>query len=168
MRVVELTRTTPYVEAALDALRVVGLVLGVGTIADAAQVHAAAAAGARFVVSFTAPPAMIRTAGAYGLTAIPGALTPTEMAGCLNAGARVVKLFPARAVRPTFVRDMLVVLPHLRAMVSGGVAAREARQWLDAGAIAVGVGSEIGTVATLGTQEVTRRARIALEAASAA
>ena len=166
VHVVELTRTTPGVEQALKALRDDGLLLGLGTVTHHEQVDAAARAGARFVVSFTAPERMIETAHEHGLTAIPGALTPTEMAACAAAGADAVKLFPARDRSPAYLGDLRAVLPGLRVMVTGGLqATREsAGAWLEAGALAVGIGSELGSVARHGADEVRRRARAALDA----
>ena len=169
MSVIELTHTTPDVEQAVSALADEDVVVGVGTITDAEQVRAAIAAGARFVVSYTLPAGMVQAAVELGVPAIPGALTPTEVAACLRAGAAAVKLFPARGLSPGFLRDVRAVMPELRAFVSGGLAAsrEEIQPWLRAGAIAVGLGSGLGTVAKVGTDEVERRARLALAAAGA-
>ncbi|MHB1835967.1 MAG: bifunctional 4-hydroxy-2-oxoglutarate aldolase/2-dehydro-3-deoxy-phosphogluconate aldolase [Solirubrobacteraceae bacterium] len=168
MSVVELTHSTPDVEDAVRALGAEGLVVGVGTITDAAQVRAAVDAGARFVVSYTMPEGMVQTAAQLGIPAIPGALTPTEVAACLRAGAAAVKVFPVRALSPDYLRDLRAVMPQLRAIVTGGLAADPdlIRPWLQAGALAVGLGSDIGTVAAVGVQEVERRARLALGAAA--
>jgi 2-dehydro-3-deoxyphosphogluconate aldolase / (4S)-4-hydroxy-2-oxoglutarate aldolase len=168
MAVVELTRTTPDVERALRTLRGEGLVLGLGTITNADQVEPAVEAGADFVVSFTAPEGMVLAAEALGVPAIPGALTPTEVARCHEAGAAAVKVFPARAVSPSYLRDLRMVLPDVGIVVTGGIRATAGglRPWLDAGALAVGLGSDLGTVATRGADEVQRRARVALEVAA--
>jgi len=168
MSAIELTHSTPDVEDAVATLTAEGLLVGVGTIADAAQVPGAIAAGARFVVSYTLPPGMVRAAGELAAVAIPGAFTPTEVAACLHDGAAAVKLFPARALSPGYLRDLRAVLPGLRAFPSGGLAARAdvLGPWLEAGALAVGLGSDLGTVARLGAGEVERRARLALAAAA--
>jgi len=86
LRAIELTRTTPDVERALEALREDGLLLGLGTVTDRAQVAAAAHAGARFVVSFHAPAGMVAEAHAHGLAAIPGAFTPGGLYGISKLG----------------------------------------------------------------------------------
>lgn len=167
MNVIELTRSTPDVLQALEQLRDdEGLVLGLGTVTAAGQVRDAVAAGARFVVSFTFPAGMVATAAELGVPAIPGALTPTEVLACLDEGAPAVKLFPGRAVSPAYLRDLRAVMPELRALVTGGLTAdaESLRPWFDAGAFAVGLGSELGTVAELGAGEVRRRARAALAA----
>jgi 2-dehydro-3-deoxyphosphogluconate aldolase / (4S)-4-hydroxy-2-oxoglutarate aldolase len=169
MSAIELTHSTPDVEDAVAALTAEGLLVGVGTIADAAQVPGAVAAGARFVVSYTLPPGMVQAAGRLGAVAIPGAFSPTEVSACLRAGAAAVKLFPARALSPGYLRDLRAVLPQLRAFPSGGLAAEAGliRPWLEAGALAVGLGSDLGTVAAVGAGEVERRAGLALAAAAA-
>lgn len=168
MSVIELTHSTPDVEEAVTALTEDGLVIGLGTVTDAAQVRRAVAAGARFVVSYVLPEGMVEAAAELGVDAIPGAFTPTEVAACLRAGAVAVKLFPVRDLSPGYLRDLRAVMPALRAFVSGGLAAEpdQIQPWLEAGALAVGLGSNLGTVAAVGADEVERRARLALAAAA--
>ena len=164
MRVVELTHSTPEVEAALHALRDDDLLLGLGTIARAEQVRTAVAAGARFVVSYANPPGFVAAAQACGVPACPAGFTPQEIAGAAGMGAELVKLFPARLAGPRYVRDLHAVLPGVRLMASGGIGTTAERlvPWLDAGVAAVGVGSELGTVAEIGSNEVERRVRAVL------
>jgi 2-dehydro-3-deoxyphosphogluconate aldolase / (4S)-4-hydroxy-2-oxoglutarate aldolase len=170
MRVVELTRSVPDLDDALERLRDDDLTLGVGTITDAAQVEQAAAAGARFVVSFMRPEGFVSRARQLGVAAIPGALTPSEVAACAADGARVVKIFPARLTAPEYLHDVRAVLPSIRVMVTGGITEDpgDIAAWLRAGALAVGLGSTLGTVAAMGTGEVERRARTALTMAQQA
>lgn len=163
MSVIELTRSTPAVEDALEELRDHGLVLGLGTITAADQVARAHSAGATFVVSFACPPGFVAAARELGIEPIPGALTPSEVHDCLKQGATAVKLFPARLLEPAYLRDLRAVMPALRPMVTGGLSASDAPAWLHAGAFAVGVGSELGSVAEHGAREVERRARTALD-----
>lgn len=166
MSVIELTRTTPDVERALRELGDDHLLLGLGSVTRAEQVRPAVDAGARFVVSFAVCDRVVEAAAGLAVTPIPGALSPTEVLRCLHAGAPAVKLFPARILRPAFLRDLSAVIPGLRALVTGGIpASREGiAPWLDAGALAVGIGGELGTVAQHGAHEVERRARAALDA----
>jgi 2-dehydro-3-deoxyphosphogluconate aldolase/(4S)-4-hydroxy-2-oxoglutarate aldolase len=169
MVMVELTHSVPDVEDAVRELRDDGLVLGVGTITQVAEVESASIAGARFVVSFTRLPGFVARAAELSLTAIPGGFTPTELAGCAAEGARVVKLFPARLATPEYVRDLRAVLPGVGVMVTGGINPQDGdiAAWLGAGALAVGVGSDLGTVAADGAREVERRARAALDLVAA-
>jgi 2-dehydro-3-deoxyphosphogluconate aldolase/(4S)-4-hydroxy-2-oxoglutarate aldolase len=168
MEVIELTHSTPDVEIAIRELSRDGVTVGVGTVTSAAQVEPAIAAGAAFVVSFTAPEGMVQAARALGVPAIPGALTPTEVADCLAQGAPAVKLFPARGLAPAYLRDLRAVMPQLRAIVTGGLraSAEDVVPWLEAGALAVGLGGDIGTAVADGAEEVERRAREALAAAA--
>lgn len=162
---VELTMTTPSVHAAVTTLARRGVVVGVGTITDAQQVEASAAAGASFVVSFCRPDGFVPAARAAGVLPMPGGMTPSEVWAAHAAGARWVKLFPGQTVGSSHLRDLRPLMPDVDFMVTGGVglSADSLTQWRDAGARAVGVGREFGTAAQVGAAEVTRRARRAVE-----
>jgi 2-dehydro-3-deoxyphosphogluconate aldolase / (4S)-4-hydroxy-2-oxoglutarate aldolase len=164
MRVVELTLTTPGVHDALRELRDDGLVLGLGTLLAATDVGPAVEAGATFVVSFGHPPGFVDAARSAGAPAVAGALTPGEVLGADAAGADAVKIFPARLVSASYLRDLRAVLPEIRLIPTGGIEPDGVRPWLDAGALAVGLGSALGTAAALGAEEVERRCRAALAA----
>jgi 2-dehydro-3-deoxyphosphogluconate aldolase / (4S)-4-hydroxy-2-oxoglutarate aldolase len=168
MSVVELTCTTPDVANAISELRDAGLVVGLGTITSAERVGPAVEAGASFVVSYCAPEGFVAAAHDYGVVAVPGALTPSEVETCRLAGADVIKLFPAERLSPSYLGQLLAVMPDARLMVTGGVgvSAESIRPWLMAGATAVGVGGAIGMAANVGTERVETRARCALAAAS--
>src|SRR5207249_399191 len=100
-------------------------------------------AGARFVVSPTLTPAVIRVCRDRDIPCMPGAFTPTEIVEAWRAGAPLVKLFPAAAVGPDYVRDLLAPLPFLRLVPSGGVSLENAGDWIRAGAAAESVGSAL-------------------------
>lgn len=165
-RVVELTLSTPGVEAAIGPLLEDGLVVAVGTVRDASSVAALADAGASLVISFCNPPGFVAAATAAGVPAIPGGFTPSELAAAHADGAAAVKLFPASLVEPGYLDALRPLLPELRVLVTGGIEPDGVRPWLDAGALAVGLGGRLGTVATVGASEVERRCRAALAAAS--
>jgi 2-dehydro-3-deoxyphosphogluconate aldolase/(4S)-4-hydroxy-2-oxoglutarate aldolase len=167
MGVVELTHSTPELESALRELRDdPDLIFGVGTVTEPEQVRASVELGARFIVSFGFDPRVVETALELGVDVIPGALTPTEVALCRAAGASAVKLFPARLIRPAYLADLRAVMPGVELVVTGGIAAtpEAIRPWLDAGALAIGVGSALGTAGVDGREEVERRCRAVLEA----
>ena len=167
MTVIELTRSTPDVERAIERLTGEdGLCVGLGTVTDHSQIGPAVAAGASFVVSFCAPEAMVQTARDHEVTAIPGAFTPSELHACQEAAAEAIKLFPASALSPRYVREVRAVMPELRLMATGGLnpTLGSLRPWLAAGVWAVGIGGALGTVAEVGHAEVRRRARLALQA----
>lgn len=139
VRVVEVTLDDPR---ALDAIRRRPGTLA-GTVRTPEQVDAAADAGAAAVVSPAFVPAVVERALELGLPAIPGALTPTEVEAAWRAGAAMVKLFPGGLGGPRYVRDLLAPLRDVPLVVTGGVDATNARAFLDAGAVAVGVGSAL-------------------------
>ena len=159
--IVELTMTTRSVLEAAASLAADGMTLGVGTIRSPADVAPAVRAGARFVVSFWNPPGFVAAAQEAGVPAIPGGLTPGELGAAQDDGAAALKLFPAAAVKPDYVRVLLPVLGPVGVIATGGIAAtaEAIRPWLDAGALAVAVGGALGTASTVGAEEVERRCR---------
>jgi 2-dehydro-3-deoxyphosphogluconate aldolase / (4S)-4-hydroxy-2-oxoglutarate aldolase len=114
-----------------------------GTVRRPEQVEAAVAAGAEAIVSPGFAAAVVERANQLGVPAIPGALTPTEIEAAWAAGAALVKLFPAHLGGPRYVRDVLAPLSDVPLLVTGGVDLSNARAFLDAGAVAVGVGSAL-------------------------
>lgn len=169
MTVVELTTSIPGALEAVRKLAADGLVVGLGTVREASQVDDAARAGARFVVSFHRPAGLVERAHELGLAAIPGALTPHEIAAAQAEGADAVKVFPAHLVGPDYLADLEPLVGGLRAVATGGVPPTAAGlgEWLRAGALAVGLGSALGTAARDGAAEVARRCESALQVASA-
>ena len=162
---VELTMSTPGVESAIAPLVDEGVIVAMGTVRDAADIARLADAGASLVVSFWNPPGFVAAATAAGIPAIPGGFTAPELAAAVADGAAVVKLFPASLAGPGYLRALQPLLPELRLLVTGGIEPDGVRPWLDAGALAVGLGSALGTAGTVGTAEVERRCRAALAAA---
>ena len=140
--VVEITLDAPDALAAIERTRARGdVAVLAGTVRRPEQVDAAAAAGAEAIVSPGFCPEVMVRARELGLPAIPGALTPTEIEAAWSAGAALVKLFPAGLGGPRYVRDVLAPLADVPLLVTGGVDADNARAFLDAGAVAVGIGS---------------------------
>ncbi|HEU4326722.1 MAG TPA: bifunctional 4-hydroxy-2-oxoglutarate aldolase/2-dehydro-3-deoxy-phosphogluconate aldolase [Roseiflexaceae bacterium] len=117
--------------------------VGVGTVLDPAAAEAAVEAGAQFVVTPAVRPAVVAACRARGVASLCGALTPTEVLTAHEAGADMIKIFPARAVGPHYLRDLLGPLPGLRLVPTGGIDASNARAYLDAGAVAVGIGGNL-------------------------
>jgi 2-dehydro-3-deoxyphosphogluconate aldolase/(4S)-4-hydroxy-2-oxoglutarate aldolase len=145
-RVVEITADTPRAAEVIAELRAElpgDVILGAGTVTRPEQADELVAAGAGFVVGPYLSAAVIRRAGELGVPAMPGAMTPAEIAACMEAGASLVKLFPAGTLGPAFLRAVGQVLPGLRAVPTGGVDPAEAGAWLEAGAFAVGIGGAL-------------------------
>jgi len=145
---VEVTIDTP---GALEAVAVAageGRTVGVGTIVDSEQVRAAAAAGARFVVSPGLVPEVIETALTLGLEPMPGVFTATEILTAAATGARVMKLFPASCGGPSYLSALRGPFPTLALIPTGGVRIDEVQAYLQAGATAIALGSDlVGRVA---------------------
>jgi 2-dehydro-3-deoxyphosphogluconate aldolase / (4S)-4-hydroxy-2-oxoglutarate aldolase len=117
--------------------------VGAGTIRSVEQLHAARDAGASFAVSPTFNRAVLDAAVAGRMPFIPGTATPTEVELAWEGGATFVKLFPASSLGPSFVRELRGPMPEVETIATGGVNGDNARQFLDAGAVAVGIGSAI-------------------------
>lgn len=118
--------------------------LGLGSLFDRHQLAEAAARGAQFAVSPHMDPDLIAQTRKAGLVAIPGALTPTELAAALRAGADVVKLFPVRSMGgPEYVRSLRGPFPDALLWVSGDVALSEVGAYRAAGAQLVGLTSAL-------------------------
>lgn len=142
--IVEITLTTPGALAAIQRWSAVpGLLVGAGTVLDADQVTASVAAGARFVVSPGLDEAVVRRAAALGVAVLAGAVTPTEVRQALRLEVSAVKLFPAGALGPDWARHLRGPFPDLAYVPTGGVSLEAVGDWLQAGALAVGLGGEL-------------------------
>jgi 2-dehydro-3-deoxyphosphogluconate aldolase/(4S)-4-hydroxy-2-oxoglutarate aldolase len=144
--VVEITMTVPN---ALDVVRQVRqalgerLLLGAGTILDPETARAALLAGAEYVVAPTLNREVIRLCQRYDKLVMPGAFTPTEILTAWEAGADIVKVFPADVVGPAFFKALRGPLPQIRLMPTGGVDLSTAAAFLQAGACCLGVGGQL-------------------------
>ncbi len=148
VRVLEITADSPGVLRMIEAVREeLGdrATIGAGTILDAETARAAILAGAEFIFSPNVKPAVIEVANRYGCVSVPGALTPSEIVTAYEAGASMVKLFPAVTVGPGYVKQLKGPLAHIPLCVVGGVDASNAAEFVRAGAEAVGVGSALVT-----------------------
>lgn len=147
------------------------VVLGAGTVLDAETARAAIDAGARYVVSPVFRPEVLSECHRLGVAAMPGCFTPTEILAAWEAGADVVKVFPATALGPGYFRDLRGPFPDLKLMPTGGVSLANAGEWIRAGAVAIGVGTSLvdaETVAARRFGEITGRARQLVAAVAAA
>jgi 2-dehydro-3-deoxyphosphogluconate aldolase/(4S)-4-hydroxy-2-oxoglutarate aldolase len=141
--IIEFTMNTPgALDAISDATRVFGdeVLMGAGTVLDPDTARAAISAGATFVVSPTLNKATIETCHRYGVVAIPGTFTPTEILAAWECGADLVKVFPASVGGPAYIRDLLGPLPQVRLVPTGRVTPTNAADFINAGAVAVGAG----------------------------
>ncbi len=144
--------------------------VGVGTVLDEATVRAAVQAGAQYVVSPVLRSAVIARAHELGVPAMPGAVTPTELLAAHEAGADVVKVFPADTLGPGYLKSVLAPMPFLRLMPTGGVTPENVALWLSAGAVAVGLGGALVDAALVAAGDwagITARARRVADAVAA-
>ena len=146
VNVMEITFTVPN---ALDVIRQVQqalgdrILLGAGTVLDSETARAAILAGAEFIVAPTLNLDVIQLCHRYDKLVLPGAFTPTEILTAWEAGADIVKVFPADVLGPAFFKAMRGPLPQIRLMPTGGVDLNTAADFLKAGACCLGIGSQL-------------------------
>lgn len=116
------------------------VLIGVGTVMDAPSAFAAYQAGARLIVSPHFNPELITVGNRYQCVVASGAFTPSEMVATAEAGADIVKLFPAEVVGPAYLKAVMAPLAHLPIAPTGAVNPDTVADWFGAGACAVGVG----------------------------
>jgi len=146
VRALELTMTVPR---AVDLIRELaptmpaGFLLGAGTVTDEATARAVIDAGASFVVGPVFRPDVITACHERDVPAIPGCLSPTEILAAHEMGVDIIKLFPATALGPQYIKDVRGPMPGVKLMPTGGVTVENAGDWIRAGAAAVGLGSAL-------------------------
>jgi 2-dehydro-3-deoxyphosphogluconate aldolase / (4S)-4-hydroxy-2-oxoglutarate aldolase len=164
LRALEVTMTVP---GAIELIRGLAsklsgeFVLGAGTVLDAETAARVIDAGARFVVSPVLRPAVIDAGHRRDVPVMPGCFSPTEILDAWEAGADVVKVFPATSLGPGFFKDVRGPLPHVKLMPTGGVTIDNAGDWIRAGAVAVGVGTALVDAAAIAAGDyavITERA----------
>jgi 2-dehydro-3-deoxyphosphogluconate aldolase/(4S)-4-hydroxy-2-oxoglutarate aldolase len=164
VRAIEVTMTTP---GALDVIEEAvhrygsDVLFGAGTVLDAETARTAILAGAGFIVAPTLNLEMVALCKRYAVPVLPGCFTPTEMLTAWEAGADMVKLFPAELGGPDLVRAILAPLPQLQIVPVGGVDLDTAAEFIRKGAAALGVGSSLINQKLLESgdmEELTRRA----------
>ena len=146
IRAIEITMTVPRAVAIIEELALAlpaDIILGAGTVLDAATARDVIRAGARFVVSPVFKAEIVAACRDLDCAVMPGAFTPTEILHAWEAGADIVKVFPSTSLGPTYFKDVRGPLPHVRLMPTGGVTRENAADWIRAGAVAVGAGSAL-------------------------
>src|SRR6266849_673685 len=133
------------IDAVMAARKALGdsVVAGVGTVLKADDAEAAIGAGAQFVVTPAVRPAVIAACVNRQTLSIAGGLTPTELLAAHEAGSELLKVFPAQVGGPRYIKHVLAPLPFLKLVPTGGVSAENARDFLAAGAVTVGIGGNL-------------------------
>ncbi|RUL87527.1 bifunctional 4-hydroxy-2-oxoglutarate aldolase/2-dehydro-3-deoxy-phosphogluconate aldolase [Tautonia sociabilis] len=155
----EITFTVPGATEVIRAVReAMGdrIVLGAGTVLDPETARAALLAGAEFLVSPTVNTEVITLCRRYDKAIMPGAFTPTEVLSAWEAGADIVKIFPADVGGPSYLKALRGPLPQVRVMPTGGVDLNTAESFLKAGACCLGVGSSLVEPAAIRSGDFSR------------
>ncbi|MBD1378922.1 bifunctional 4-hydroxy-2-oxoglutarate aldolase/2-dehydro-3-deoxy-phosphogluconate aldolase [Metabacillus arenae] len=156
VKAVEITAETPRVESVIEtAVKHVKeeICIGAGTVLDPETARAVMMAGAEFIVSPTLNIDTLKLTNRYGVLNIPGVLSPTEILTAYEHGAKMVKVFPADAFGPNYIKNILGPLPHVQAMVTGGITLDNMNEYLAKGSVAVGIGSNLVNAKVLKTEE---------------
>jgi 2-dehydro-3-deoxyphosphogluconate aldolase / (4S)-4-hydroxy-2-oxoglutarate aldolase len=146
VRAIEVTMTVPNAVGMIGELAPSlpsDVLLGAGTVTDPATARAVIDAGARFVVGPVLRREIIKACHKRDVVVAPGCFSPTEILDAHEAGADIVKIFPATSLGPQFIKDVRAPLPQLKLMPTGGVTLDNAGDWIRAGSVAVGVGSAL-------------------------
>ena len=174
VRAIEITFTTPDTLEVIRAVRQAcgdSNVIGAGTVLDSETARAAILAGAQFLVAPTLDLATIELCRRYSIPFMPGALTPTEVLRAWQAGADLIKIFPANVMGPRYLKDLAGPLPQARFTPTGGVDATTIGEYIKCGAVAGGVGSALvdpKLVEAGKFDELTARAKALVDAVKAA
>lgn len=164
IRAIEITYTTPFVEETFKALRNSDAIIGAGTVLDVETARHAILNGAKFVVSPSYNAAIAKLCNRYSIPYLPGCMTITEMVTALEGGSDIIKLFPGNQFEPNFIKTVKGPLPHITIMPTGGVGLVNMNEWLEAGAVAVGIGSDLNKAfAKDGYEGVVERAKAYIE-----
>ena len=141
------------------------MLVGAGTVLDAAGVKDAAGAGARFIISPNVDADVIQCTKDHQLVSIPGAYTATEVCLANKYGGDIIKIFPVPDA--AYLKSLLAPLNHMRLMATGGVNISNIRQFKEAGAVAFGIGSSLvhaGTINDAYLSSLTEKARLLVAA----
>lgn len=161
---IELTFTVPGAHKVIEALAKKysngEMMLGAGTVLDSETARTAILSGANFVVSPGFNENAAKLCNRYAVPYIPGCMTITEVLRAMEAGADIVKIFPADLFGPTIIKDIKGPLPQAKMMPTGGVDVSNVDKWIKAGAVCVGAGSSLTKGAKTGDYaEITKTAK---------
>lgn len=164
----EIALTTPCGLDVIESLaKDEGLLVGAGTVLDSETARAAIQVGASFIVSPLVEASVVQMCSRHGVVAISGAFTPTEIVGALDAGADLIKLFPANALGPKYFESVAAPLPQAPLVPVGGVTLENFSSWFVGGVVAVGLEGDLTTVRKKGDYApIANRARQFVSAAA--
>ena len=168
---IELTMTTPGAIAMVARVsqELPDALIGLGTVLDADTARAGLQAGAKFIVTPAVRPAVIAVCRELQVPILSGALTPTEACNAWDAGADVIKIFPAEFFGPAYIKSLKAPFPKMEFLPTGGVTPETVGEFLRAGAFATAAGSALVSPAALKARDwaaITARAKQFVEAAN--
>lgn len=147
IKTIEITMVVPR---ALDIIKKISrhykdknILIGAGTVLDPETARICILAGAKYIVSPNLNIETLKLCNRYRIPSIPGITTPKEAIEAMEYGAEIIKLFPSSAFNPSIIKDFKGPLPQLNLMPTGGVSLDSIKDWFEAGAIAVGIGSHL-------------------------
>jgi 2-dehydro-3-deoxyphosphogluconate aldolase/(4S)-4-hydroxy-2-oxoglutarate aldolase len=159
-------RATSVIESLASRYRPEQIAIGAGTVLDSETARIALLAGAQFLVSPSLNVETARLANRYQVPYMPGVATAREVVEAMECGCDILKVFPGETLGPTFLKAVKAPLPQAALMPTGGVSIDNVGTWIAAGAVAVGVGSNL--IGSGNTQSITSLAKRFLEAIKAA
>jgi 2-dehydro-3-deoxyphosphogluconate aldolase/(4S)-4-hydroxy-2-oxoglutarate aldolase len=173
IKVIEVTMTVPFALRAIEELAKTysrpgadpsgyPAIIGAGTVLDPETARAAILCGAEFVVSPSLQPQTVALCNRYRVPVMPGAMTIQDIQTALELGVDIVKLFPGNLFDPSMIRTIKGPLPQANLMPTGGVTLENIGEWVKAGAVAVGIGSDL-TAEAVKSGDDTRIARKAAQ-----
>jgi 2-dehydro-3-deoxyphosphogluconate aldolase/(4S)-4-hydroxy-2-oxoglutarate aldolase len=147
VKALEITLNSPgaidLIEEVSERVKDTDAIVGAGTVLDGETARAAILAGAEFVFAPNLNQDVIEVCNRYGKVVIPGVMTPTEIVNAYQAGADLVKIFPAGVMGPKYIKSVKGPLNHIPMMPTGGVGLDNAADFIEAGVVALGVGSAL-------------------------
>jgi len=169
IKILEVTMTVP---GAVDIIKEISehyknedVVIGAGTVLDPETARLCILAGARYIVSPSLNPDTVKLCNRYRIPVMPGVMTVKEAVEALELGAEVIKVFPGNAFGPEIIKAFKGPLPQGNFMPTGGVSLSNVKEWIKAGAVAVGTGGDLTKGAKTGDYAlVTRTAAAFVEA----
>ena len=161
---IELTFTVPHADKVIESLAVKydpkDIILGAGTVMDAATARIAMLSGAQYIVSPYLDLETLKMCNRYRVAMMPGVMTVREAAMAMENGADILKVFPGDLFGPKIIKDIRGPIPYAKMMPTGGVNADNVGEWIKAGAVAVGAGSSLTAGAKTGDyKQITETAK---------
>jgi len=157
VKAIEITYTVPGATAVIERLakeyKGTDMIIGAGTVLDAETARIAILAGSQFIVSPYLNPDVVKLCNRYQVPAMPGAMTIKEVVEAMECGASIVKVFPGDVVGVSFIKAVMGPLPYAKLMPTGGVDINNVGEWIKAGCVAIGAGSNLTAGAKTGDFE---------------